>query len=90
LVTRHGAPASGGFQRTKGTKAIGALAHVQLIARQVDINPTQAAQLRCPQSGKDRGQQERPRPALELAEDRADFVRGWDVAADFEPLFGPF
>ena len=52
------------------TVAVGALAHMQLAALEVDVVPAQAAQLRGAQAGKDRGQQERTLAAVLRGEPR--------------------
>ena len=88
---RHGALACFRLEAADGVEVVGALAHVELAALQIDVDPAQPAQLGCAQAGEDRGQQQRPPASVERGDDGADFVGRGDVDADLElalPLVG--
>jgi hypothetical protein len=63
---------------------VGPLSDVQFAAPEVDVFPAQPAQLGRPQTGEDRGQQQRPPASVQAIDDRPHFVGGRDIHADLE------
>src|SRR5215469_8256696 len=71
------------FWVTDHAITVGALPDIQFALLEVDVRPAQSTQLRRPQAGKNRGQQQRPR-FPRGGDDRLDLLAGWNVDANFE------
>src|SRR5262249_31872467 len=71
------------------TEPVVALAQMELAAPEINIRPPQPAQLRRPQPGEDRSQQQRPPSSRQMLDERAYLVGRRDIDPNLQLAFEP-